>query len=427
MNKKITKLLKRIGEDGKENRDIIKRNFPEALSSTQMEKILTDIVNADISNQKKLEFLIAFLSSHASGTFYMISDSRVKSHNLIADMVYSTEFKLYPKVLQLAQILSVCRFDFYYFYYKSNVGHCLMEIIDYMGEKYSELEVTPKEIYEAEKQYQKLKETIYELDFSTFMNDYIDLDNEELKEKVVKYFGDLSSLSLLQKSLKATDDYELNFKMYKKLLEIGLNPNNLDHLRSSIVDYTLDNDIEYFYNVIEEAYKYGFDINVDKYFPVYVLESDCNYAHEIIDYVIDNGLYDYDIVLDDIAINVINDYKKYNDLINYCSNVESFVLMIETLVNANYNVEKFKDICKIRSEINKILNKVRGLFSNMDNQEFSKLWVEQVISNRNNSVNSITGEVSINEILTALRDMVNDAVYNFNSELETQKEKTLKI
>ena len=424
MNKKISKILKRVGEDDKENRAIIKKSFPDALSSTQMEKTLTDIVNSDISNQKKLEFLIAFFGSHASGTFYMISDSRVKSHNLIADMVYRTEFKLYPKVLQLAQILSVCRFDFYY---KLNSGHCLMEIIDYMGEKYSELEVTPKEIYEAEKQYQKLKKTIYELDFSTFMNDYIDLDNEELKEKVVKYFGDLSSLSLLQKSLKATDDYELNFKMYKKLLEIGLNPNNLDNLRSSIVDYTLDNDIEYFYNVIEEAYKYGFDINVDKYFPIFVLESDCNYAHEIIDYVIDNGLYDYDIVFDDIAINVINDYKKYNDLINYCSNIESFVLMIGTLVSANYDIEKFKDICKIRSEINKILNKVRGLFSNMDNQEFSKLWVQQVISNRNNSINSITGEVSINEILTALRDMVNDAVYNFNSELETQKEKTLKI
>lgn len=424
MNKKITKLLKRMGEDDKENRAIINKSLPETLSSTQMEKILTDIVNADILNQKKIEFLIAFLSSHASETFYMISDSRVKSHNLIANMLYGTEFKLYPKVLQLAQILSFYRFDFYY---KPNVGHCLMEIIDYMGEKYYELEVTPKEIYNTEKQYQKLKETIYELDFSTFMNDYIDLDNEELKEKVVKYFSDLSSLSLLQKSLKATDDYELNFKMYKKLLEIGLDPNNLDNLRSSIVDYTLDNDIEYFYNVIEEAYKYGFDINVDKYFPIYVLESDCNYAHEIIDYVIDNGLYDYDIVFDDIAINVINDYKKYNDLINYCSNIESFVLMIGTLVNANYGIEKFKDISKIRSEINKILNKVRGLFSNMDNQEFGKLWAEQVISNRNNSINSITGEVSINEILTALRDMVNDAVYNFNSELETSKEKMLKI
>lgn len=431
MDKKVLKLLKKMSGDKQKNRLMIEKNLSFVLDTTDIEIILNYVNSSKIDNLNKIRFLTALFSEHMTGSNLLFVEAPKRSSELITKLLSECELSLYHEICELLNILCVSRYDFNN---KSYNGESTMDIFTKMKDDLVSLfsTSTPEDVKIVNLEYKKVKTTMYKNFFKHFMSDHIDLEVDDLKEKVIEYYGDINykifSNTLLQESLIATDNDALNFRMYKKLLEIGADPNILTNSNRSLLDFIIKNDLnpEFFCEVLTEAYKYGFDINYDRTV-IERLFYHCINIDDVIYFILSQGLLDIDFDIDSLVKSKwnIENHEAINLIINYMFCINVFDSTLKNLSDKDYKIEELKNICKIRGELWFIIDRICMLIPGKDEEEFAELWTNTIIENRKSSVNIIGDKITIGEILDALRTMLIKSVEDFDMEILKSKEKML--
>lgn len=276
--------------------------------------------------------------------------------------------------------------------------------------------------------------------FKNMLNNLLKDDKEDNILLIKNTFGDVNTIdhdgnSLLMLCLKCElDDYEL-FQIISKLLEIGVNPNlrnyqkyisydnwqNYNFLELIIKDNCLDEFGEiYIEEILKKSIECGYDINSKPSLIKFALTNRCKYSDKIYRGMCEN---EYNFLSNDCdkktfswGENVPNNEEikksiKYRTLIYKLGEKleETSYKSDDNFLNSLTEIEK--DICSYLESL--------IFFLDVSEETFSDLWREQIILNRVNNVNLLTGEIKAIEALNALKSMINNYINNFNETFDS--------
>lgn len=437
MDKKVSKVLNKMENDFNKNK---KLKVGKIFSVS--EEVIDAVINADCDVIKKFDFLTILFTVKADETYSFIFHNTHQSVSLISRLIHYNielsddviyDINLYDKLIRFCDCLCNYRYNFLYEYFENRstfqiIKEITNEVLLNVDNHDDKNKVVEK--------FNSFKKRLYRIDFTKyFVKKNIDLDNEVLKKEILDCFGDInycdSDGTLLYRCSEAYTDEITKFKMTKKLLEVGVDPNVL---RSNGVTflYELISSFQYrtdlLYEIIAEATKYGFNVNNEKEL-LNMLFRYIDISNDLLNLLFDNGL---EVTIDDVNGIKERVFKTVNTeqlelLINYINNKEVVNLLINYLQNRAYAIENdfLKNIYTNCSEFNTILNKIQCMMSINTSDDFSDLWANTIIENRNNCVNNIVDEITISEALEALKTLANNSIKQINCDIDNQKNKII--
>ncbi len=437
MDKKVSRILNKMGNDFNKNKKLKAGRF-----FSVSEEVINSVINADCDVIKKLDFLTILFTVKAEETYSFIFHNTHLSVSLVSRLIHynielsddvTYDINLYDKLIRFCDCLCTHRYNFLYEYFENRstfqiIKEITNEVLLNVDNQDDKNEVVEK--------FNSFRKRLYRIDFTKyFVKKNIDLDNEVLKKEILDCFGDInycdSDGTLLHRCSESYADEITNFKMTKKLLEVGVDPNVLRRNGVTFL-YELISYFEYrtdlLYEIIAEATKYGFDVNNEKEL-LNILFRYIDISNDLLNLLFDNGL---EVTIDDVngikerVFKTVN-IEQLELLTNYINNKEVVNSLINYLQNRTYTIEKdfLKNIYTNCSEFNTILNKIQCMMSINTSDCFSDLWANTIIENRNNCVNNIVDEITISEALEALKTLANNSVKEINTDIDNQKNKII--
>lgn len=437
MDKKVSKLLNKMGNDFNKNKKLTASRF-----FSVSEEVINSVINADCDVIKKLEFLTTLFTVKAEETYSFIFHNTRLSVSLISRLIHynielsddvTYDINLYDKLISFCECLCNYRYNFSYEYFENRSTFQIIKKITNEVFLFADTQEDKNEIIE---KFNSFKKRLYRINFAKyFVEKYIDLDNKLLKKEILNCFGDINYCdcdgTLLHWCSKTNVDEITMFKMTKKLLEVGVDPNVLRSNGDTFL-YNLISSFQYrtdlLYEIIAEATKYGFNVNNEKDL-LDILFRYIDISNELLNLLFDSGL---EVTIDDVNGIKERTFKTVNIeqlelLTNYINNKEIVDSLINHLQNRTYTIEKdfLKNIYTNCSEFNTILNRIQCMVSTNTSTCFSDLWANTIIENRNNCVNNIGEEITISEALEALKTLANTSVKEINNDIDNQKNKII--
>ncbi len=310
------------------------------------------------------------------------------------------------------------------------INHNYANIIDYKGilEEPNILEridsIDKSILSQEKKEYIRIK--FNDKQFGDFLKQLTD-NKEENVNLINKSYGDVNfkdkNGSILHRCAQQYNSYQQivdeEFSIYfKRLLDAGVDPNIINSNGKKFIEKVNSKNFEkcdFIYFLMEESIKYGYDCNLhdserilinhlgffrtsQKSFNLYKLLCDNGY---------DTYLYGPSRSLL-VSHNPGSDDKTAYENFLQLYDIQYFLdYLIYSLGQNNIKIEKdFKVKFKnIREEIMYLTKILSGAFEIKKTEELAEMIMEELIKNRKNSVNNITEEISIIELINAFKTL----------------------
>ncbi len=440
MNRKVLITMQRMSENHGRNLKIASGIDSFDPSFDVSLDFIEDIINSKCRTIKKLRFLNLLFTTRRAQTHELFIMNNEESSELINKFIFKNtvtgnvplDIKLYKELSSLLNTM----YDIYYdFYIESFCNFSTIELFSNISDSLLESNLNKQERDFILTSFEELQLKLYDRNFGYFIKDNIDLDNDKLKEKIIEYYGDINYKddvgTLLHRCYFGNSSLKEISMMTKKLLEIGVNPNILSRDGYSFVTLAIEGskgDNDFIYTVINEALKYGFDVNNDREILSRLFYNTTDISKNL-NLILDNGL---DVSGFDIK-EIINspwkkeNFKEINLIISYVYNSQIIDYIMNKLLNEGYRLEEyfFLKFYKSSNDVNDILEKIRKLSSLDSIEEFSDLWISTIIANRNNSVNVNNEEITAIEAVRALKLLLNNLIIKFNTDIQDWENKVL--
>lgn len=440
MNRKILITMQRMSDNPAKNLIMASRIDSFDPSFNVSLDFIEDVINSKCRTIKKLRFLNLLFRARRAQAHELFIMNKEECSELINKFIYkniptgnvSHDIKLYKELRDLLNTM----YDIYYdFYIESYCNLSTIELFSNISDSLLENNLNKQERDFILTSFEELQLKLYDRNFGYFIKDNINLDNNKLKEKIINYYGDINYKDEVGTLLHRCYFGNANLKeigmMTKKLLEIGVNPNVLSRDGYSFVTLAIEGskgDNDFIYNIINEALKYGFDVNNDREILSRLFYNTTDISKNL-NLILDNGL---DVSNFDIK-EIINspwkkeNFKEINLIISYVYNSQIIDYIMNKLINEDYRLEEyfFLKIYKSSIDVNDILEKIRNLSSLDSVEEFGNLWVSTIIENRKNSVNVNNDEITAIEAVRALKLLLNNLIIKFNADIQDWENKVL--
>lgn len=287
--------------------------------------------------------------------------------------------------------------------------------------------------------FESLRSVEYEGNIDDYFKELIKLDYEELKETILKIFGDVnykfeggkSFLSFCQE-LSST---EVVLNTSKTFLEIGANPNDSycsgyyeDNRRRHVLSTSIikARDTDFICSMIEEFMWHG--LNVYEVYPT-IFEDliNCGYSYE------DN--------LEVFKVIYINSFNKQDvhelsfsgeddDICNKLNKVRygshEVDLIYKKFKSNGYELDKnyYNIAINIIEEFSLIIEALRGMLS-LNKFEICDLIYETVIKSRKEYLNIVDSKINFFEIMDAIKVIKNQIIHEIDDNFNKCNEKIL--
>lgn len=438
MKKNVAIAIQMMGEDSEKNiRTINKFGFVTDVFY-DFSAALIDAAHSKTKGIKRIRFLIAFCSIAGFKNYEFFSINKPISQSYIYTFLkhiringdVEQDINTYKELINFFKLI----FDQgYNFYIECEDEINTIGIASVITKHLSDNCSSDEDKALVTSLFNELKLKLYEKDFYGFINNLDELDKAYVEDKIFElydnpnYFG--KNGTLLHYCILSSCNFDTKLDMIKILLELGVNPNTLNLNETSFISLAIKNnseDNEFLYNIIVEALKYGFDVNVDAMILPWLLHYSTNVS-KILNLLLENGL---DLTkfnkkeIDDFGWKQEN-FKEVEMIYSYIDNYEIIFGMINKLNDEKYRLEDnfFSKLYKNSANVNDVLEKISRLSSLENPLEFSNLWCDTIIENRNNSINFTDEEITVKEAISALKNIIDTFVSNLNNDIQEWENK----
>lgn len=438
MKKNVAIAIQMMGEDSAKNINTLIK-FDSITSITyDFGDALIDATHSKAKAIKRIRFLTAFCTISNFKTYEFFDFSRTHSQKYIYDFLtyirvngdVEKDVNTYKELIKFLKLIFELGYNFYI---ECALRVNTIGVVSIITEHLLDNCTSDEDKTLVTSLFKELKLKLYEKDFYGFINNLDELDKDNVKDKIFElydnpnYFG--KNGTLLHYCILSSCDLDTKLDMIKILLELGVNPNTLNLNETSFISLAIKNnseDNEFLYNIIVEALKYGFDVNVDAMILPWLLHYSTNVS-KILNLLFENGL---DLTkfnkkeIDDFGWKQEN-FKEVEMIYSYIDNYEIIFGMINKLNDEKYRLEDnfFSKLYKNSTNVNDVLEKISRLSSLENPLEFSNLWCDTIIENRNNSINFTDEEITVKEAISALKNIIDTFVSNLNNDIQEWENK----
>lgn len=232
-------------------------------------------------------------------------------------------------------------------------------------------------------------------------------DDDEQNKKLMDYYA----FNILSPPLITAVDIPQRkdiLTIIERLLRLGENPNIKDRYGFTFLDYVIENygELDVIFKAIELALKYGYSINNPNIKSLFIDLNRHNLPYEEELYIFLSRFGYKNIKKDYIGIydNQEEGEKEFKEFRIRCFRMifeeEVSKIVLDSTIN-RIKDDKFFDM------IFEIIDSFQPLFDFNNDYEFIKFLIEEIINERNNSINLRTDAVDEKEILNTLVNCVN--------------------